>query len=128
MTRGGQTATPHDPILCASYQRGIELIGRRWTGAIISVLVTGPKRFSELAQGIPGVSERLLSERLRELEAEALVTRHVEAGPPLAVRYELTVGGQELEPALVAVAAWAERWMPEGTPEPRPEVAGGRAL
>lgn len=97
--------------LCPKFHHAIETIGRRWTGAIIMVLVQrGSSRFNELLAAIPGVSDRLLTERLRELEAEGIVVRRVEDGRPVRVTYELTDAGKDLEPAIAAVGVWAERW------------------
>jgi DNA-binding HxlR family transcriptional regulator len=98
---------------CPRYQAVVELIGRRWTGAVLRVLVAGPHRFNELLAAIPGLSDRLLTERLRELETEGLVTRQVLAGPPLAVQYQLTASGDDLRPAIFAIASWAEKWLPQ---------------
>ncbi len=96
---------------CPLYHEAVELVGRRWTGAILSVLMDGPLRFSEVAQAIPELSDRLLSERLKELEARGLVNRTVVPGPPLQVRYELSEMGSELEPALSEIERWARRWL-----------------
>ena len=98
--------------LCPRFHRAVELIGRRWTGAILRILLNGPQRFNALMARIPGVSDRLLSERLRELEGAELVKRTVCAGPPVSVVYELTTQGRDLEPALTMLGKWAERWMP----------------
>lgn len=75
------------------------------------VLLRGPRRFNELLAAIPGISDRLLTERLRELEAEDVVERRVLPGPPVRVEYELTVKGQELEGVIRALSTWAERWV-----------------
>src|SRR5437588_429390 len=85
---------------CPLYHEAVELVGRRWTGAILRVLMDGPLRFSEIAQAIPELSDRLLSERMKELEARGMVQRTVVPGPPLQVRYQLSRMGSELEPAL----------------------------
>jgi DNA-binding HxlR family transcriptional regulator len=99
--------------VCPLFHHAIEVLGRRWSGAIIMVLVRrGTCRFNELLAGIPGMSDRLLSERLRELEAEGVVVRTVEPGPPVRVAYTLTDAGRALEPAIAALATWAERWVP----------------
>ncbi|MBC5809987.1 MAG: helix-turn-helix transcriptional regulator [Candidatus Eremiobacteraeota bacterium] len=98
-------------VLCPRFHTAVELIGRRWTGAIIRVLTGGPLRFNELLGRVPGLSDRLLTERLRELETADLVLRDVEPGPPVAVRYALTCAGHELEPVLAALGVWAERWI-----------------
>jgi DNA-binding HxlR family transcriptional regulator len=110
----------HEPTVEAEQQRGnccplyheaVELVGRRWTGAILRVLMDGPLRFSEIAQSIPELSDRLLSERMKELESRGMVKRTVIAGPPLRVQYELSTMGRELEPALVEIQSWARRWL-----------------
>jgi DNA-binding HxlR family transcriptional regulator len=96
---------------CPRFHYAAELLGRRWTGAIIRELTGGPRRFNELLASIPGLSDRLLCERLRELEGAHIVDRDVETGPPVKVSYALTKAGRELEPVLQAIAAWAERWV-----------------
>src|SRR3984957_16243382 len=99
------------PSCCPLYHEAVELVGRRWTGAILRVLMDGPMRFSEVSQTIPELSDRLLSERVKGLESRALVTRTVIPGPPWRVRYELSEMGRELEPALTEIEAWAQRWL-----------------
>ena len=96
---------------CPRYHRAVELIGRRWTGAIVRALLSGPKRFSELLGGIPGISDRLLTDRLRELQNADLVRRQVANESPVRVLYELTTAGRELGPALEELGRWAERWI-----------------
>src|SRR5580692_4253612 len=93
---------------CPLYHEAVELVGRRWTGAILQVLMDGPMRFSEIAQSIPELSDRLLSERMKELEARGVVRRTVLSGPPVRVQYELSEMGHELEPALAAIQTWAQ--------------------
>ena len=97
--------------VCPQYHEAVELVGRRWTGAILRTLIDGPLRFSELAAAVPQLSDRLLSERLKELEARGLVTRAVIAGPSPQVRYGLSRMGRELEPALAELQRWARRWL-----------------
>jgi DNA-binding HxlR family transcriptional regulator len=97
--------------VCPLYHEAVEMVGRRWTGAILRALMDGPLRFSEVAASIPELSDRLLSERMKQLEARGLVTRHVVAGPPLQVRYALSEMGHELEPALAELQRWARRWL-----------------
>jgi DNA-binding HxlR family transcriptional regulator len=96
---------------CPLYHEAVELVGRRWTGAILRVLMDGPLRFSEIAQAVPELSDRLLSERMKELEARGIVVRTVHSGPPLRVEYELSRMGRELEPALSELGRWARRWL-----------------
>jgi DNA-binding HxlR family transcriptional regulator len=100
------------PSCCPLYHEAIELIGRRWTGAIVEVLMqAGPLRFSEISHAVPELSDRLLSERLKNLEERGVVSREVDAGPPVKVAYELTDMGRSLEPALAELKAWARRWL-----------------
>ena len=97
--------------VCSRFHHAVELIGRRWTGAIISSMLTQPRCFNEFLVAVPGLSDRLLTERLRELESEGLVRRTVIAGPPVRVSYDLTESGKDLEPAIEALGKWAERWV-----------------
>jgi DNA-binding HxlR family transcriptional regulator len=104
-------ATPPTAPCCPLYHEAVELVGRRWTGAILRVLMDGALRFSEIAQAVPELSDRLLSERMKELEGRGMVERTVHSGPPLRVEYSLSRMGQELEPALSELQAWANRWL-----------------
>ena len=114
MEAGSQTQDQAVNGVCPLFHAAIELIGKRWTGAIISALTEGPLRFGELAQAVPGLSDRLLSQRLRELEEEGLVEREVEAGTPVRVSYSLTEKGVELRPAISELKQWAKRWHKTG--------------
>ncbi len=96
--------------VCPDFHEAIELIGRRWTGAILCSLIEGPRRFGELGKVVPGLSDRLLSQRLRELEDEGLVQRDVEAGTPVRVTYSLTETGEALGPAIQELKSWAKHW------------------
>lgn len=93
--------------------RVFELLGKRWTGLIVTVLTERAAYFAELRRAIPKISERMLTDRLTELVAAGLVLREVDPGPPLRVTYRLTESGRALEPALNELARWAERYMPE---------------
>jgi DNA-binding HxlR family transcriptional regulator len=106
------------PALCARFHRAVELVGRRWTGAVIQLLLPGRKRYAELRDSIPDISDRMLSERLRELEQEGIVARIVIPETPVRVEYELTQKGRALEHALAAIGKWAERWIPAEAPAP----------
>jgi DNA-binding HxlR family transcriptional regulator len=99
------------PDCCPYYHEAIELVGKRWTGAIMHVLLPGPLRFSEVAAAVPDLSDRLLSERMKELEARGLVERRVDPGPPVRVEYALTRMGRDLGPALEEIKDWARRWL-----------------
>lgn len=96
--------------VCPHFHHAIELIGKRWTGAIVCALTERSMRYGELGKAIPGLSDRLLSQRLRELEEEGLVEREVEAGTPVRVVYSLTEAGQQLDPVLSELKSWARRW------------------
>jgi DNA-binding HxlR family transcriptional regulator len=99
---------------CPYYHEAIELIGKRWTGAILQTLMGGPLRFSEISGAIPDLSDRLLSQRMKELETRGLVNREVSVSAPVRVRYELTPMGRELAPALSEIGDWARRWLEAG--------------
>jgi DNA-binding HxlR family transcriptional regulator len=96
--------------VCPDFHHAVELIGKRWAGAILWALADGPVYFGELCQAVPGLSDRLLSRRLRELEAEGLVSRAVHEGNPPRVSYELTEKGEALQPAIQELGAWAKKW------------------
>jgi len=110
--RGEVRSTP----CCPLYPEAVELVGRRWTGAILRVLMDGPLRFSEIAQSVPELSDRLLSERMKELERRGMVRRRVISGPPLRVEYSLSEMGRALEPALSELERWANRWLGDRRP------------
>jgi DNA-binding HxlR family transcriptional regulator len=106
---GGGWSTPS---CCPLYHRAVELIGRRWTGAILEILIqTSSLRFSQIASAVTDLSDRMLSDRLKELEAWGLVERTVHPGPPVRVEYALTRKGRELAPALAELKQWARAWL-----------------
>jgi DNA-binding HxlR family transcriptional regulator len=100
------------PTLCVRFHGAIELIGRRWTGAIIFLLLESRCRFATLRDAIPDITDRMLSERLQELEAEGIVERTVVPDTPVKVEYSLTRKGRALAAAIDAVAGWAHDWIP----------------
>jgi DNA-binding HxlR family transcriptional regulator len=108
------------PVLCARFHHAVELIGRRWSGAVIQLLLGGRQRYAGLRDAIPDISDRMLSERLRELEDEEIVARTVIPETPVRVEYSLTPKGRALAPALDAIGHWAEKWVEAGDP---PKVA-----
>ena len=108
---GGRTGEDQREHCCSLYHRAVELVGKRWTGAILFVLLDGPLHFSAIKQLVPDLSDRLLSERLKELEAEGIVEREVLNGAPVRVEYRLTSKGRALEPAVRALKSWAREWL-----------------
>lgn len=110
-------STPREmPAVCERFHQAIELIGGRWTGAIIQLLLRGPARYCTLREAVPDISDRMLSERLRELEAEGIVERIVLPETPVRVEYKLTPKGEALEPTLKALSKWAERFIEDEKP------------
>jgi DNA-binding HxlR family transcriptional regulator len=100
------------PALCTRFHQASELVGRRWTGAIIFVLLQGTCRFATLRDAIPDITDRMLSERLQELEQEGLVERAVVPDTPVRVEYSLTRKGKALAEPINSLAAWAEKYVP----------------
>lgn len=110
---GGEGSTPAvdaPATVCPRFHAAVELIGRRWAGAILFALLEGEHFYRELGAAVAGVSDRLLSQRLRELEAAGLVQRCVHEGHPARVSYALTDVGRDLEPAIRELHEWAQRW------------------
>ena len=101
----------HSGAVCPLYHRAAELIGRRWSGAIVRAMADGATRFGDLAAAVPGISDRMLSERLKELEAEGIVSRTVLPEHPVRIEYRLTEKGADLGAVMDAIAAWAHRWL-----------------
>jgi DNA-binding HxlR family transcriptional regulator len=97
--------------MCPRYERAIDLLGKRWTGLVIRILMGGPRRFKDLQEQMPDVSDRLLSERLKELEDVGVVVRKVYDRRPVLIEYELTEKGKALEPVVEAIQGWAEEHM-----------------
>jgi DNA-binding HxlR family transcriptional regulator len=103
----------HPEGACRAITQVFALLGKRWTGLIIVTLLDGPARFSRIVQLVPGMSERMLSERLTELVTAGLITREVEEGPPVNVRYRLTRRGEALRPALAELERWGNEQLLE---------------
>lgn len=97
--------------LCPKIERSFELLGKRWTGLIIYVLLSGPKRFSEINAIIPDLSKRVLTERMKELEENGIVLRHVIPERPVRTEYLLTKKGTELGKILGPISQWANNWI-----------------
>lgn len=116
-------AVPHEGQLtpfCARFHIAVEIIGRRWSGVILRAMLAGASRYTDIAASIPKLSDRLLSERLREFEAAGIVRRTVIPETPVRVEYHLTEMGRSLEKPFEELAHWAETWielepLPEGT-------------
>ena len=111
--------------MCPHFHAAVELIGKRWSGAILWALIERPHYFAELSLTIPGLSDRLLSRRLRELEAEGLVERSVHEGSPARVSYSLTDKGRALEPSIRELRSWARHWNGDGSRPARRSPTGG---
>ncbi len=114
MSRDDANAEPgRGPGCCPLYHEAVELIGRRWTGAIVAILLevhpAHPLRFGQISRAVPELSDRMLSERLRELESRGVVERRTDEGGK--VTYALTAMGAGLEPALAALKDWAQHWL-----------------
>src|ERR1700693_3719580 len=104
-----QTATTGS--ICPRYEHAIQLLGKRWTGLLLYALLEGPRRFCELTNTVEGLSDRVLSDRLRELEMEGVVQRVVYPQIPVRVEYQLTAKGRALEPVVLAIRQWAQTWI-----------------
>ncbi len=102
----------HEPSLCPRYHQAVELIGARWSGAILSLLLHGAHRYADIKARVTGLSDTMLAQRLRELEAEGLVQRRVLATTPVHVEYHLTRKGEALAPVVRALETWAHDWIP----------------
>ena len=105
------TITKPTKQLCKRYEQAIQLLGKRWTGLILDTMLEGPQRFCEMTAIVEGLSDRVLSDRLRELESEGVVERVVYPQIPVRVEYRLTEKGRDLRPVVQAIHEWAEKWI-----------------
>jgi DNA-binding HxlR family transcriptional regulator len=105
------TSTTQAYQMCPRYEHAIQLLGKRWTGLILDSLMEGPRRFCELTATVEGLSDRVLSDRLRELESESIVERIVYPQIPVRVEYRLTEKGLDLKPVVQSIHEWAEHWI-----------------
>ncbi|GAB7387443.1 helix-turn-helix domain-containing protein [Bacillaceae bacterium] len=96
--------------LCPKFEAAFELLGKRWTGLIIRALLDGPKRFKDISEMIPSMSDRMLVERFKELEQAGILVRHVYPETPVRIEYELTEKGKTLKPVMDEVQKWADKW------------------
>lgn len=97
--------------MCPKYESAAELLGKKWTGLIIRVLLGGPKRFKDIKEQIPDMSDKMLTDRMKELEALGILTRTVYPEMPVRIEYELTEKGRQLEEVIVSIQSWGETWM-----------------
>lgn len=97
--------------MCPKYKQAFEVLGKRWSGLILRTLCGGSRRFSEIAAIIPDMSERMLSERFRELENAGIVNRKVYPDTPIRIEYELTEKGKALHSVVESVQTWANQWV-----------------
>ncbi len=107
---GGVNAMDYSHM-CPKYEAAIEILGKKWTGLIIRVLLHGPKRFKEIKEQIPQMSDKMLSDRMKELELSGILERRVYPETPVRIEYVLTTKGRDLEPIIEAIQAWADHWM-----------------
>ena len=98
--------------VCVRFHTAIELLGARWTGAILRVMFTGSRRYADIRASVPGISDVMLTRRLRELEEAGLLRREVLPTSPVQVEYHLTPMGEETKPVLDSVISWSHRWIP----------------
>jgi DNA-binding HxlR family transcriptional regulator len=113
----------HDDDFCPHFHHAIELIGRRWTGVVLRTMLHGATRFSDIAAAVPKLSDKMLAERLKELEAEGMITRRVVPVMPVRVEYELTDKGRALNGVVEALGEWADEWIGPCPESSQPEEA-----
>lgn len=109
-------ATEPEAPVCQHFQRAAELLGKRWNTQIIRVLLSGASRFTDLRAAVPAISDTLLSDRLKELEGEGIITREVTPSTPVRIDYRLTEQGRDLGGVIEELSAWAERWAGAAAP------------
>ncbi|WP_271750237.1 winged helix-turn-helix transcriptional regulator [Cohnella sp. JJ-181] len=97
--------------MCPKYEHAAELLGKKWTGLIVRVLMGGPKRFKDMKEQIPDMSDKMLTDRMKELESSGLVKRTVYPEMPVRIEYELTDKGRDLEEVILSIQTWGEKWM-----------------
>ena len=102
---------PTNCALCPRFESAFAFLGKRWNGLIIQTLMTGPKRFKDISNLIPSMSDKMLSERMKDLESEGILMRHVYPETPVRIEYELTEKGKALRPVMEQISSWAEQWV-----------------
>lgn len=103
---------------CPGYNRAAEIIGSRWAGAVVRSMLGGATRFGEIRAGIDGITDRVLSKRLKDLEREGILNRTVFNDTPVRIEYHLTEKGRALSPVIDAMTEWADEWLLAGTATP----------
>lgn len=98
-------------LMCPKYEGAMNILGKRWTGLILHVLLRGPVRFKEIREIVPSMSDKMLSERLKELEEEGIIERKVYPEIPVRIEYELTEKGKDLRSVVESIEGWSHRWM-----------------
>jgi DNA-binding HxlR family transcriptional regulator len=97
--------------MCPKYESAACLLGKKWTGLIIRVLMGGPKRFKDIKEQIPDMSDKMLTDRMKELEALGIVHRTVYPEMPVRIEYELTSKGRDLKQVIESIQEWGDKWM-----------------
>jgi DNA-binding HxlR family transcriptional regulator len=97
--------------MCPRFESAFSFLGKRWNGLIIQGLMSGPKRFKDISKLIPSMSDKMLSERMKDLELEGIIVRHVYPETPVRIEYELTKKGRGLQPVMEQIQHWAESWI-----------------
>ncbi len=112
-TKPMESTEPNNVLthICPRYEHAVQIFGKRWTGLLLLALMDRPRRFCELTSLVEGLSDRVLSDRLRELELEGIIKRVVYPQIPVRVEYQLTEKGHDLKPVVEAIHAWAEQWI-----------------
>ncbi len=101
----------HQLGLCPRFETAFSFLGKRWNGLIIQSLMSGPKRFKDISNLIPMMSDKMLSERMKDLEASGILIRQVYPETPVRIEYELTEKGRALKPVMEQIQNWAEHWV-----------------
>ena len=111
MAENVESTIEHTKSRCTLFQDTIELVGRRWSAAILQATTAGPTRYSDYLAVIDGISDRLLTQRLKELAEAGILSREVLPTSPVQVRYELTQSGLELITAMEPLGGWGSKWL-----------------
>ena len=96
--------------LCPKVESSLNMLGKKWVGLIIYTLMSGPKKFSDMEKFIPGLSSRLLNERLKELEKLGVIKKTIYSESAIRIEYEITRKGLDLESTFKNIGEWADKW------------------